>query len=111
MRLSTDIRGVFRKLLKKGLTVARIAELFDTTRQTVYRWLRRGRHVGRESFKNKPRELRASKVTVEVELSILALRNTLGWGTARIQQGLYKLPSFIQKSIHCVRALEAHICP
>jgi len=89
------LEGIFRKLLKKGLTVARIAELFDTTRQTVYRWLRRSRHVGRESFKDKLREPRASKVTVEVELSILALRNTFGWGTARIQQGLYKLPSFI----------------
>ncbi|MBS7633551.1 helix-turn-helix domain-containing protein, partial [Candidatus Bathyarchaeota archaeon] len=39
MRLSSDIRGVFRRLFKKGLTVTRIAELFDITRQTVYRWL------------------------------------------------------------------------
>ena len=95
MRLSPDIRGIFRKLIKKGLTVTRIAQLFDITRQTVYRWLRRGKHVGRESFKDKPREPKASKVTGEVELSILSLRNTFGWGTARIQQGLYKLPSFI----------------
>jgi len=51
MRLSPDIRGVFKKLLKKGLTMARIAKLFDTTRQTVYQWLRRGRHVGSESSK------------------------------------------------------------
>jgi len=95
MRLSPDIRGIFRKLLKKGLTVTCIAFLFDTTRQKVYRWLRRGRHAGREPFKDIPRELKASKVTGEVELSILALRNTFGWGTARIQQGLFKIPSFI----------------
>lgn len=105
MRLSPDIRGVFRKLVKKGLTVARIAELFDTTRQTVYRWLRRGKHVGRESFKDKPRAPRARKVTGEVELSILALRNTFGWGTARIQQGLYKLPGFMRESISCVQGV------
>jgi len=103
MRLSPAFRSVFRKLLKKGLTVTRIAFLFDTTRQTVYRWLRRGRHVGREFFKDQFREPKASKVTDEVELSILALRNTFGWGTARIQQALIKLPPFIQEVTDCVQ--------
>jgi transposase len=79
MRFSPDIRGAFRKLVKKGLTVTRIEYLFDTTRQTVYRWLRRGKHVGRESYKDRHREPKASKVTDEVELSILALRYTFGW--------------------------------
>jgi len=83
--------------------VTRIAFLFDTTRQTVHRWLRRGKHVGRESFKDMPREPRASKVTDEVELSILTLRNTFGWGTARIQQGLHRLPDFIKEPTHCVQ--------
>jgi transposase len=79
MRFSPDIRGAFRKLVKKGLTVTRIEYLFDTTRQTVYRWLRRGKHLGKESYKDRPREPKASKVTDEVELSILALRYTFGW--------------------------------
>jgi IS30 family transposase len=103
MCLPPDIRGVFRKLLKKGLTVTRIAYLFDTARQTVHRWLRRGKHVGRESFKDKPREPKASKVTNEVEVSILTLRNTFRWGTVRIQQGLYGLPPFIHEATHCVQ--------
>jgi len=59
--------------------------------------------VGRESFKDRSREPKASKVTGEVELSILALRNTFGWGTARIQQGLFKLPSFILEATRCVQ--------
>lgn len=105
MRLSPDIRGVFRNLLKKGLTVTGIAYLFDTTRQTVHRWLRRGRHAGRESFRDMPRKPKASKVTDEVELSILTLRNTFGWGTARIQQALYKLPDFIEEATHCVQGV------
>ena len=105
MSLSPDIRGIFRKLVKKGLTVTHIAYLFDTTRQTVYRWLRRGRHVGRESFKDKPREPKASKVTAEVEAFILALRNMFGWGTARIQQGLYKIPDFMREVAHCVQGV------
>jgi len=85
--------------------VTRIAYLFDTTRQTVHRWLRRGKHVGRESFKDRPREPKTSKVTDEVELSILTLRNTFGWGTARIQQGLYKLPDFVEESTHCAQGV------
>ena len=45
MRLSPDIRGTFSRLVKKGLEVSRIAELFDTSRQTVYRWINRARDL------------------------------------------------------------------
>jgi len=37
MKLDPSIRGLFGKLAKKVLTVTHIAELFDTTRQTVHR--------------------------------------------------------------------------
>lgn len=101
--MSPDIRGTFRKLNRKGLTVTRIAQLFDTTRQTVHKWIGRSRHVGREYYNDKPRKPKPRKVTVEIEVSILALRNTFGWGTARIQQGLYKLPDFMKESVPCVQ--------
>ena len=61
--------------MKNGLTVTRIAELFYTTRQTVHRWLIRGRHVGREPFKDRHRESKACNVSDKVELSILTLEN------------------------------------
>jgi len=105
VRLSPDIRGAFGKLVKKGLAVTRIAQLFDTSRQTVHRWLKRARHVGREYFKDKPRRPKPVKVTEEVELFILKLRTTFKWGTARIQQGLYSLPDFIKNSIRCVQGV------
>jgi IS30 family transposase len=105
VRLSPDIRGAFRKL-KKELTVTGIAEMFNTTRQTVYRWLGRGKHPGKENFKDEPRQPKESKVTLEVELSILKLRTTFKWGTARIQQGLYNLPQFILNSVQCVQAVK-----
>jgi len=105
VRLSPDIRGAFGKLVRKGLTVARIAELFDTTRQTVHRWLRRAWHVGREYYKDEPRRPRPGKVTGEVELSILTLRNTFRWGTARIQQGLHRIPAFMLESVRCVQGV------
>jgi IS30 family transposase len=104
VRLSPDIRGAFRKLAK-DLTVTGIAQGFNTTRQTVYRWLKRGRHRGTETFKDKPREPKETKVTVEVELSILKLRTTFKWGTARIQQGLRCLPRFILESVSCVQGV------
>lgn len=100
-RLSLDTRKLIRKFLKKGLTVTRIAQLLDTTRETVYKWLKRGRHRGRESFKDKKRKPKEGKITVDVEVSILALRNTFWWGTARIQQGLYSLPDFMLDAVPC----------
>ena len=104
-RLSPEVRGAFGKLVKKGLAVTRVAELFDTTRQTVHRWLGRAKHVGREYFKDKPRKPKESKVTEEVELSILKLRTTFKWGTARIQQGLCSLPGFVLGSVRCVQGV------
>ena len=104
MRLSPDIRGAFRKLAKT-LTVSGIAKTFGTTRQTVYRWLRRGKHRGTETFQDKPRQPKQSKVTTEVELSILKLRSTFKWGTARIQQGIYCLPGFILETVPCIQAV------
>ena len=106
VRLSLDIRGTFTRLVKKGLEVTRIADLFDTTRQTVHRWLKRSKHVGREYFKDKPRKPKPAKVTQEVELSILKLRTTFKWGTARIQQGIDNLPDFIKKSVHCIQGVK-----
>jgi len=103
VRLSPDIRGVLGKLFKKGLTVTRIAWLFDPTRHIVHRWLKRPKHVGREYFNDKPGELKVSKVTAEVEVSILTLRNTFRWGTARTLQGLYNLTDLIEESLHCLQ--------
>jgi transposase InsO family protein len=105
VKLDPSIRGLFGKLVKKGLTVTRIAELFDTTRQTVHRWLKRTRHVGREHYKDKTREPKQGKITEEVEVSILALRNTFKWGTARIQQGLFNLPGFVTEAVRCVQGI------
>ncbi len=106
MRLSPDIRGAFRKLAKTDLTVTSIAQMFNTTRQTVYRWIGRGKHRGTETFKDKPRQPKEIKVTAEVELSILKLRTTFKWETARIQQGLYNLPPFMLDSVQCVQGID-----
>ncbi|MEJ5327411.1 MAG: helix-turn-helix domain-containing protein [Candidatus Bathyarchaeia archaeon] len=105
MRLPPIIRGAFRKLVKANQTVTSIAKTFKTTRQTVYRWLKRGKHRGTETFKDKPRQPKECKVTLEVELSILKLRTAFNWGTARIQQGLFCLPPFMLESAQCVQGV------
>ena len=69
-------------------------------------WLKRGKHRGTETFKDKPRQPKESKVTVETELAILKLRTAFKWGTARIQQGLWCLPSFMLESVNCVQGVE-----
>ena len=56
-------------------------------------------------FEDKPRQPKESKITVEVELSILKLRTTFKWGTARIQQGIYCLPPFILQSVNCLQGV------
>jgi transposase-like protein len=103
VRRALNIRGLQGRLAEKGLAVTRITDLFDTTRQTVHRWLKRARHVGREYFKDKPRTPKSRKVTADVEVPILALRKTFKWGTARIQQGLYRLSSIVKEVVHCVQ--------
>jgi hypothetical protein len=126
VRLSPAERSLFGRFLEKGLPKTKIANLFDTTRQTVDRWIKRSKHVGREYYKDKPRKSKESKITVEVEVSILALRS-LGWGgcmpatinqdrrdssqtakcSLRIQQGLYILPDFMKNSVgHIVQGVK-----
>ncbi len=99
MRFSPDIRAFFRKLWKDGKSVTEIADFFGTSRRTVYRWINRAKHAGREYYRDKPRKPKQGKITVDVEVSILALRNTFRWGTARIQQGMYCLPEYMKKAL------------
>jgi len=57
-----------------------LAKALNVTRNTIYKWSKRKKHF-RDRRKKKP------KVTLKVELSISALRNTFGWGTERIRNG------------------------
>ncbi|MEK6922595.1 MAG: DDE-type integrase/transposase/recombinase [Nanoarchaeota archaeon] len=90
-RTTPELRKIFANLVKKGYNKSFIAGLFDTTRQTIGRWCNRIR-----KFKDKVRRAK-EKITAEVELSVLAVRNTFHWGSARIQQGLFSLPLFMRE--------------
>ena len=76
-----------------------VAKLFGVCRQTVSKWIRGKDHRGEGRFYDKQRKPKGSKITIEVELAILAMRTFFGWGTARIQQGLINLPDFTKEAL------------
>lgn len=96
MRLTSDQRHALVDAVRRGLDINVVAEVFNTSIKTARFWVKRAHHRGNESYKDKPRKPRREKVTLEVELSILGMRNSFDWGTARIQQGLFNLPPYMR---------------
>jgi hypothetical protein len=92
MRLTPDQRYLIGKAIDRGINKNLVARVFGISRPTVYKWDTRRGHL-----KDRRRKPRVSKVTEQVELSIIAMRTMFEWGTARIQQGLISLPDFMKK--------------
>jgi hypothetical protein len=104
-RLSHDDRHALVRVYRYNKNISLTAKTFGVSQNTARNWIERANHPGRESFKDLPRHTE-EKVTVEVEISILALRNTFNWGTGRIQQGLFCLPKHMLRVIpHCIQGL------
>jgi transposase len=76
MRTAPEQRRLIAEAVKRGKDIKVVADVFGVCIRTVKRWCKRKR------FKDKRRKAKRSKVTVKVELSILALRS-LEWGTER----------------------------
>jgi transposase InsO family protein len=93
MRLCLEQRSLIADARSRGIKISRIAEVFGISQTTVKRWSKRKR------FTDKKRKPKESKVTLKVELAILAMRTTFRWGTARIQQGLINLPDFAKEAL------------
>jgi len=89
MRLTPNLRSLIGKAVDRTNNKSLVARVLGLTRKTVYKWNRRRKQLLDRKRKKK------SKITLEVELFILALRNTFQWGTERIQKGLYSLPKFM----------------
>ena len=98
MRLTSQIRRLIGEAIERGVKISLVAKVIGITRKTVYKWVKRRKHLH-----DRKREYKKEKITLEVELSILALRNTFNWGTARIQQGLYSLPQFMKEKLEELR--------
>jgi transposase len=102
MRISLEQPELIVGAVKRGIPKLVVAKVFNTRVVTIWNWCKRAFHRGRESFRDRLRNARKRKVTQEVELSILTLRTSFDWGTARIQQGLTCLPEYARAAIPAV---------
>jgi len=94
MRLTVEIRSLIKKLVDKLENKSLVSRLLDFSWNTVNKWSKRTKHL--KDRKRRPKE---SKISVEVELSIIGLRNTCKWGTERIRQNLLSAPDYLLKEI------------
>lgn len=99
MRLLPSTRKLIAESIKRGNNINVVAEVFGVCRQTASKWFYGKEHRGNSRFLDKPRKPKESKITLEVELAILAMRTLFEWGTARIQQGLLNLPDFQKEAL------------
>lgn len=94
MRLTPTERSLIGKVVDRLGNKSLVAKAFGIARKTVYKWNKRRKHTN-----DRKRRKKKSKVTVKVELSILAMRNFFEWGTERIQKGLQCLPKFMRDTL------------
>ena len=97
MRLSPDQRRLIGDAIDRKVNKSLVARVFGVSRKTVYKWYKR-----RKLLNDRKRKKKKSKITLAVELSVLALRNTFNWGSARIQTALYSLPRFMLDTLSSI---------
>lgn len=95
-RLKPEQRREIGNAIRKGINKSVLVVIYCVSLVTIYFW---GKQDLRTNLSDLPRNTKTSKITVEVELSILAMRTLCKWGTARIQQGLMNLPEFMRVKI------------
>ena len=93
MMLSVEQRRLIGEAVDRTGNKSLVAKVLGVSRDTVYRWSKR-----RKQLKDRKRKPKKSKVTVKVELSILAMRS-LDWGCERIRKGLFCLPKFMREAV------------
>lgn len=95
-RLKPEQRREIGNAIRKGINKSILVVIYCVSLVTIYFW---GKQDLRTNLSDLPRNIKTSKITVEIELSILAMRTICKWGTARIQQGLMNLPEFMKAKI------------
>jgi len=93
-RLTPNERVLASKMKRQGAQINLLVEVFHTSRQTIWYWAKQDLRTRFDIDKNG-----RGKITIEVESTILFMRNSFKWGTARIQNGLIELPPFMKQEI------------
>lgn len=100
-RLTPEQRYSVAKAIKQGKPIKLVAEVFGISQKSARYWAKEDL---RADFSDLPRNTDEGKITVEVEVTILYLRTSFGWGTERIRKGLLNLPPFVRQEMEvCVQ--------
>jgi hypothetical protein len=86
MRLKPEQRLLLGKLAKESVPKKALMITFSVSRTTIWYWGKQDFHYVKDILRN-----HTSKITIEVEVTILFLRS-LGYGCARIKQRLFCAP-------------------
>jgi transposase InsO family protein len=98
MRLTPDQRKLMIEAVRRGVAKSIVARVCGVSRRTLYKWSARAKRARNYLFRDMKPLHRRKKITQAIELSILSIRTCFGWGTARIQQALFRLPKFIREA-------------
>jgi len=100
-RLTPEERALVSKFKRAGVEINVLVETFHTSRQTIWYWSIQDLRTRFNIISN-----HKGKITIEVEATILCLRQTFKWGTARIKQGLDNLPEFMKAELKIILQFE-----
>lgn len=90
MKLKPEQRLLLGKLSRTSIAKKLLMASFSVSRKTVWYWGKQNLHY----VSDLPSANHKFKITVDVEIMIIALRNNFGYGCARIQQRLFCAPDF-----------------
>jgi hypothetical protein len=96
-QLTPEQRRFIGLMIKQGIAKKVIASTLSCSRVTVWYWSIQDLRT-RFNIERNPH----GKITIEVEATILCMRQTFRWGTARIQQGLDNLPDFMKTELKII---------
>jgi len=102
--VTPEIRELIVKARRNGKKVKDIAEMFDVSRRTVWKWRKRISKKGWDNYRDRSRKPHRThrKITPNVEEVILVLRDSFNWGTQRIMVALLSPPPYIQYLLETV---------
>ena len=102
--VTPEIRELIVKARRNGKKVMDIAEMFDVSRKTVWKWCKRISKKGWPNYRDRSRKPHRihRKITPNVEEAILVLRESFNWGTQRMMVALLSPPPHIQYLLETV---------
>jgi len=97
MQLTPEQRRLIGVMIKQNIAKKDIASVLSCSRVTVWYWSIQDLRTRFNIIRNPH-----GKITIEVEATILCIRQVFHWGTARIQQGLDNLPDFMKAELKII---------